>query len=276
MPVVVVDHPSPPPGYSPPLSDVSSVVVLLRRDWEFLFEQLKSTDAVIRYLHRVSPLAHEPLGEEPRRYYELAAADAAAPPGPVDERLAKAGMKSASIPVLPQVPAGTGDRRVHVLLRVIMEDLANCPRPEGIDEAAMLECLAAVDTLSVGYRTEMGGTLLSWLHDVTRVGLEETRWRFRRVNFPDRPQLIFAAATRWDEAINSAFSMYVALRHEEVFNAFDGDEELLSVGVLLTPRWDGRRAWDTTMVAVRGDLEINEEYRRAAEELWPDLSAEAS
>lgn len=251
-------------------------MVLLRRDWEFLFEQLKSTDAVIRYLQRVSPRAREPLGEEPRRHYELAATDAAAPPGPVDSRLAKPGMKSASIPLLPQVPAGIDDRRVHVLLRVIMEDLAICPRPEGFEEADMLEALAAVDTLAVGYRTEIGRTLLSWLHDVTRVGPEETRWRFRRVAFPHRPHLIFAAATRWDEAINSAFSMYVALRHEEVFEAFERDETLLTVGVLLTPRRDGRRAWDTTMAAVRGDLQLDVAYRRAAEELWPDRSAEAS
>lgn len=37
-----------------------------------------------------------------------------------------------------------------------MEDLAICPRPEGFEEVDMLEALAAVDTLAVGYRTEMG------------------------------------------------------------------------------------------------------------------------
>ena len=80
VPVVVVDHPDPPSGYSPSLSGSVPVVVLLRRDWEFLFEQLKSTDAVIRYLHRVRRMPPVALGEEPVRYYELAAADTASPP----------------------------------------------------------------------------------------------------------------------------------------------------------------------------------------------------
>src|SRR5688572_27749241 len=101
----------PPHEFTPRSPEKGDAVVLLRRDWEFLFEQLKSTDAVIRYLHRVSTMGHEPLGDEPRRYYELAAADAAAPPGPVDPRLVKPGMMSASIPFLPQAPAGIDDRR---------------------------------------------------------------------------------------------------------------------------------------------------------------------
>jgi hypothetical protein len=274
--VVVVDHPNPPRGYVPRPSEKVGAVVLLRRDWEFLFEQLKSTDAVLRYLQRVSPMGREPLGEEPRRYYELAAADVAAPPGPVDPRLDKPGIESASIPLLPQAPAGADDRRVHVPLRVVMEDLALCARPEGFEEADMLEALGAIDTLAVGYRTELGATLLDWLHDVSQVGPDEVIWRLRRVAFPDRPHLIFAAATRWNEAVNYAFSMYVALRHDELFEAFARDESVRTVGTLLTPRSDGHRPWDTTMVAVWGDLHLDEEYRRAAEKLWPDRSAEPS
>ncbi|WP_405466679.1 hypothetical protein OG783_28720 [Streptomyces jietaisiensis] len=33
------------------------VIALLRRDWEFLFNQLRSTHAVVGYLHRVAASA---------------------------------------------------------------------------------------------------------------------------------------------------------------------------------------------------------------------------
>jgi len=50
--------------------------VLLRRDWEFVFEQLKSTSAVIAYFDRVAGETVT-LGNEFVRYYDLAQADAA-------------------------------------------------------------------------------------------------------------------------------------------------------------------------------------------------------
>lgn len=216
VPVVIVDHPSPPNAYTPALPASTAAVVLLRRDWEFLFEQLKSTDAVIRYLHRVSPMQAVPLGEEPVRYYELAAADAVAPPGPLDPRLVRPGAKSVSTPILPQAPAGFQDRQYNVLLRILLEDVATVPRPEAFDEANMLDALAAVDTLPVGQRADLGRTLMSWLHEVAAEEADQVRWRFRQVQFPDRPHLIFAAATRWDaqepEESSSSVMMKEGLR----------------------------------------------------------------
>lgn len=77
--VVIVDHDQPPSGIEPSPSEKHPSIVLLRRDWEFLFDQLKSTHAVCQYCERV---ADEPLelGTEPLRYYELAQADAEAKP----------------------------------------------------------------------------------------------------------------------------------------------------------------------------------------------------
>ncbi|MDP9203310.1 MAG: hypothetical protein M3P26_15455 [Gemmatimonadota bacterium] len=79
----------------------------------------------------------------------------------------------------------------------------------------MLEALAPVDTLPVGYRTELGGSLLSWLREVAAEDADQVRWRFRSVKFPGRPHLILAAATRWDEVVNNTFSMLVTIRHRE-------------------------------------------------------------
>jgi hypothetical protein len=62
-------------------------IALTRRDWDFLFDQLRSTTAVLNYLFRAAGKASVPLGEEPVRFYELAAADAAAPPKDIDTEL---------------------------------------------------------------------------------------------------------------------------------------------------------------------------------------------
>ncbi|WP_170176228.1 hypothetical protein [Lentzea flaviverrucosa] len=66
--VVIIDHPSPPAGM--PHADLSGrvpTVALLRQDWEFLFDQLRSSHAVITYLARVAGTSGA-LGEEPWRY----------------------------------------------------------------------------------------------------------------------------------------------------------------------------------------------------------------
>lgn len=47
--------------------------------------------------------------------------------------------------------------------------------------------------------------------------------------------------------------------------------EMLSVGVLLTPRHDGYRPWDTTLVATRGDQGLDPRSRDALELLWGPL-----
>ena len=53
--VVIIDHPNPPQGVDFSFDDgVHSVVVLLRREWEFLFDQLKSTHAVANYCQRTA------------------------------------------------------------------------------------------------------------------------------------------------------------------------------------------------------------------------------
>lgn len=43
----------------------------------------------------------------------------------------------------------------------------------------------------------------------------------------------------------------------------------MTVGVLMTPRTDGLRPWDTTMCAVFGEQEFTPEARAALEEMWP-------
>lgn len=264
--VVVVDH-SGLDDYVPP----AGAVVLLRRDWEFLFDQLRSTYAVLEYLERVGDGDPIPLGEEPVRYYELAAADAATPPSEVDARLAAFGSDAISRPLLPQAPIGHGEDRLHILLRVVLEDMAIATLPAGQDAADMLEVLAGVDAVPVGYRAELGRTILRWLSEVAEVPDPAVKWRFRLHTWPGRPFIVFAAASRHNTHVQTGFVGYISLRHQEFIELMPERSDVMTVGVLLTPRHDGLRPWDTTMVATTGDQGIESTDRALLESAWGKL-----
>lgn len=261
--VVVVDHPG-ITGYVPP----AGAVALLRRDWEFLFEQLKSTYAVLEYLQRVTSEPPIPLGEEPVRYYEFAAADAGAPPGGGDPRLTAPGSELKSVPLLPQAPAGHGEDQFHAVVRIVLEDIATTG---SADETARLDTLAALDSIPVAYRAELGRDILRWMAEVAAVPELGHTWRFRNVPWSGRPYLLFGAATRFSAAIQAMFGDYVSLRPQQQLELMPERAEMLSVGVLLTPRHGGYRPWDTTMAATRGDQGFGPKYREALELLWGPL-----
>lgn len=115
--VVVVEHPWVPDDFTPPVEQQRNPsLVVVRRDWEFLFEQLKSTFAVVQYIERVAGEPSE-LGAEVLRYYQLAQADEAATPGEIDARILGSGGRQFSAPLLPMLAAATGDdARPHTLV----------------------------------------------------------------------------------------------------------------------------------------------------------------
>lgn len=262
VPVVVVDHPG-LESYVP----TGDAVVVLRRDWEFLFEQLKSTYAVVEYLARVhAKPGRIELGREAVRYYELAAADVVAPARPIDPRL---GAEGHSAPLLPQAPAPASD-----LVRVMLEDIAAVAPSEGNDPARRLDSIAAIDAVPVGVRLGLAEALLKWLDDIGNTEDGTTRWWFRRMIWPDRPYLIFGAASRLDQLIADSFSAYVTLRHQQMLELIPERQDVMTVGVLLTRRSDGLRPWDTSMAATIGDQHFEPDLRSALERLWGKLGSE--
>lgn len=257
--VIVLDHPG-LEGYIPR----PGPIVLLRRDWEFLFEQLKSTTAVVDYLFRATATAPVPLGGEPIRYYEFAAADHAAEPTPPDPRWVKLGMRFESTPLLPQEPIGHADTEAHVVFRLICEDVALTGE---IDEWDRLDVLGVLDSVQVGYRAELGFTMLDFLAFVQDAPDDYLAWRLRSLRWPDRPLVLIGAASRFDELVEGAFRDWVSLRHQEQFELIAEYGERMTVGVLLTPRGDGL-PWSTTLYAFRGDQSFHPAWRRAIEILW--------
>lgn len=270
--VVIIDHPSPPTGVPhPDLRGRVPTVALLRQDWEFLFDQLRSSRAVIAYLTRVAGTPGT-LGEEPERYYELAAADAAAEPFPIDPDSQGLGVQI-SVPLLPAAPAGSDDPEGHAMLRMICEDIANSPADE-IDETRRLRVLAAIDELPILHRSDLGRLLLNGLEQFRSTPPETTSWSFRTIRSTLlEAQLVFGVCSNLTDLTRTAFRSRLLLRHYELGSDLENLNELTSVGVLLTGRSDGYREWDTTMMAITGDPELSEVELTQFRNLWtPHLS----
>jgi hypothetical protein len=264
VPVVVLDHPS-------TFADLvleGHAVVLLRRDWEFLFEQLQSTVAVIDYLQRVAPMDPVGLGMEALRYYKLAQADAAADPTPVDPAFADLIIRNESAPVLPLRPAERSN-----LIRWILEDIGEVPTPDLDDVGARhrLAMLAAIDSAPISTREQMAETILSWLDHARLAPPKEVWWRFRHYLYFGRVHMLIGVTNQNREEMREAFGHLVRLRHVERGERSLAEADTTTVGILLQPRHDGRRPWDTTAGMVVGAVNLDADERRVAEQLWKTI-----
>ncbi|MFB7311872.1 hypothetical protein [Streptomyces sp. NPDC056192] len=276
--VFLLDHPGVPEGTVATWQPIGMPsIALTRRDWDFLFDQLRSTTAVLDYLFRAAAEPPVALGEEPVRYYEFAAADATAPPKEIDAELVGGpGGTLFSTPQLPQAPAGDDGTRAHLMIRVMLEDIALSPLGS-LTEGNRHTVLSDLDRLPVGARAEWGHLLLNMLSDVPDAPDEHVKWRFRRKLDEDGSrQLIVGAATRFGRDVQGSFSAYVQLRHHEVTSRTGRAEESSTLGVLITPRYDGVRPWDTSTVRVHGDLHLSEEELRVYSEGWNGPSDDAA
>jgi len=96
-------------------------------------------------------------------------------------------------------------------------------------------------------------------------------WRLRSVRGGDgRTHLGFGACSHpHTPEIHDAFGWWVQLRHHDMLEAMGASDELTTVAVLLTPRTDGRRPWDTTMCAASGVVAFTDEELAGLREIWP-------
>ncbi|GAA1382273.1 hypothetical protein [Catellatospora chokoriensis] len=267
--VVVLDHSDPPEGVLPDLPATRlPTVAVLRRDWDFLFDHLRSVSAVVDYFHRVAHEAGQALGTEAVRYFELADADEQAAeqgPRPWAQTF---GAKQVSHPLLPKRPVSSTDDTGHAVFRIILEDIAEGPFDH--DEADRLRLLGLLDRLAVTERAELGRLLLDSLEEVAAADVG-TRWRFRRVIQDEaRLQLAFGVCTHFTETHRIAFSNWAMLRHTDFVDTRVGPDAdaVWTVAVLLTPRFDGARPWDTSMNAMQGDLGLTADDLTAIRAQW--------
>jgi hypothetical protein len=265
IPVVVVDHPgldsyTPPPG----------AIVLTLNDWNFLFDQLKSTFAVLGYLKRIRGLEPVQLGRESVRYYEHAQADYDSPPTDLPAGYRIEGTTHYSGPLLPMAPAGQGGEQEHALVRMICEDVANSPDDE-INEPQRHSVLAALDSLAVSARTALGKKMSEWLDEAHK--LKGKKWQFRARNIvaPNGAHIMLCVGTDRSEKTTEEFSWYVSLRREEFIEKLPHIAEGYSVGVLLSPTDNPNRSWDLTLIATNTVPDLSVEVRAALEAMFGPL-----
>ena len=266
--VVLIDHAKPPHGVTP-LTTFKNlpVVALLRRDWEFLFDQLGSTPAVVRYLHRV---AGEPLelGEESVRYFDLAGKDLAAEPIPARNNWATvSGGDPASHPILPMEPAPTGTGQA--MFRLLLNDIAES-RLEA-DEIRRIELLAFLDGTPVIYHESIGDRLLELLEQAKQVQAGQSSWSFRWVFDAQRPhQACFGVSNQYSNHHKVVFRARLELQHHRMtLHDWSPNDEPQTTGVLLTPNY-GRsdRLWDTSTFMIRGKSGLTEVEATEISRAW--------
>lgn len=280
--VVIVDHSNPPRGFRPPPAPTEvPAIVLLRRDWEFLFDHLRSTRAVLAYLLRAASAGDVvELGDEPRRYHEYALADITTEPDPVHPSVAalrgRASLSAVSTARAPLEPAGHDDQPRHLLFRMLMEDIAKTPVPVE-QEPHRLLMLAAIDGLPVGHRTELGATLLRFFTSAAAHDGEGTLSHSRTVipNPGEFTPLLFIVASELSEMAKEALFVRTHLLHCD-FSAAVGEWEHCTVGVMLTPTKVPGRLWDTSTSTLSGDPGYSPELLEQMREVVAEAAVPSS
>jgi len=269
--VVILEHPDNPvlTVEADGEEDVPTVPIL-RRDWDFLFDHLRSTSSVVDYLFRAAAEASHRVGQEPARYFEFAQEDEASArrdPGPWPVGL---GQRPMSYPLLPTAPPDHADAQGHSMYRLVLEEIAVAALSG--DEVERRRILALLDRYPVADRAELGRLLLDYLDDVSTAP-DSSMWRFRRIILEEGGlHLAFGTCSTFSELHKEAFRRYATLRHHDLWadSRPDGPDEVLTIGVLLTPRYDNHRLWDTTLYGMQGDLGLLAEDIELMRRLWPN------
>lgn len=266
IPVVVLDHPNPPLGVIPDPDPKGPCVVLTRQDWEFLWAQLRSSTAIVDYVHRVAEEAPIELGAETNRYFDLADRDWAAPPNPVPDWVDSAGGESSHLPTLPKDPADSADELGHEVFQRILEDIA-ATQFTG-DETRRVQVLSLVDQVAVAARADLGRLLLRRMIKCASAAEHEFRLEHRLMYVNDGElHLSFTTMTLLTGYQRHLFQTWVLHRRQRFLDASKAQGPVWpwTVGVLLTPRFSAGRLWDTTTIATNGPPHFDEaEYGRLA------------
>lgn len=272
--VVIIDHDSPPEDLSVYTEAVNiPYVVVFRREWEFLFDQLRSTAAVIDYFHRIAEY-HTAPGDHIADYYELALADEQTGPDLSNSRIPTSLRNSAiqtSYPVLPVAPASSADEYGARMYRQMLEDIAESPWDR--EESDRVHVLCLLDKLPIAERAMIGRRLLTHLGRTPQVETGTTRWEFRRYLLGNAYlHLAYCVCNQFTELHKEAFTRWVILRHHEWITELDPDKrgQATTVAVMLTPRHDRTRPWDTSVFAAFGDLALEPDDLEAMQRLWND------
>lgn len=274
VPVVVIDHPRPARHVYPAHDSRGPSLVMLRRDWEFLWDQLRSASAIVDYVHRVAS-EEEPLelGAETHRYFDLAGLDAAARANDLPAWLSDSGVERPSLPLLPRDPAASPDRLGHSIFRQILEDIAESDFTG--EEADRLDLLSYIDRVAVAARADLGRLLLRRLTECARALPDGHRMDHRIMFIDDGAlQLSFTTMSQLTHRHQEIYRTWLLHRRQKFLTSSGAQGPIYpwTVGVLLTPRPGRGRPWDTTVISTNGPPTYDaEEFDRLEPLLAPNV-----
>lgn len=272
--VVVIEHAAPPPEFSEiDFGLALDTVVLLRSDWDFLFNELRSTTGVLLYLQRAHGIR---LGQHPTHYYHLAQKDEATPPEPPGFEPGVEGWRTEATPQMSLAPAGVDHGRRELLLRAIMEDAALAGLDADVMEEERLTTLSSLDRFPLVHRP----ALCEWIPAKMGFVLEASASKPSNVhvvsrNFvtedPSIPNFaVVVCAAKVDEWLMTKFNERVVARHIIYKKMLDADPAgLRTVGLMITPAVNPSRLWDTTTLVAQGDVELSPAEEAALLEAYP-------
>ena len=239
---------------------------MLRRDWEFLWNQLRSSSAIVDYIHRVST-EDDPaeLGSETHRYFDLANKDFHAPPSRSPDWMDDGGADPVNGPLLPKDPASAGDELGFRVFQRILEDIAATDFTG--DETDRVQMLSHIDRMAVTARADLGRLLLRRLINCGDAPKGELRVQHRLL-YIDQGELhlSFTCMGSLTGYYHEMFRTWFLHRRQRFLMQTNAKGPIWpwSVGVLLTPRPSTNdRLWDTTVIATNGPPEFDDpEYQR--------------
>jgi len=225
----------------------------------------------VNYLHRIAD-AHVAPNEHVEYYYELALADEQTPPQMNPSRIPASLDDPAlrmSHPLLPMEPMSADDGYGARMYRQMLEDITTSPWDRTENDRLLV--LSLLDQLPVAERTVIGQRLLTHLGQAPEVGIGETRWEARRYLLGTADiQLGFIVCNQFTDFHRQAFQQWAMLRHHEWTTLLDVDiqDAASTAAVMLTPRYDRVRPWDTTVLVIVGMLDLDPNELQAMQRVW--------
>jgi len=257
--VIIIDHDNPP---DEPIANSTSkdpAIVLLKSDWDFLFNHLRSTFAVVRYLRYVVQLEGVALGSEWVRFGQIAYMSSLEPESTVDPRLLMKGAVKYHAPILSLTPAMEDDASAQAFYRMLLDEVAvtMLSDPELAGEPRLV-VLAHLDALPVSMRSTVARFLLDSITEVSKDVGGGVKWLTRTIRgTADGTQLLFGACSSQFDGFNVYLRNWVVVRHHDLREDAGAENCETTLALVLTPCINGRRPWEITICSVAGDVELD-------------------
>ena len=274
--VIIIDHDTPPPDLIVDPSTKHPAIVLLKSDWDFLFNHLRSTFAVVRYLRHAVQFEAIELGTEWIRYGHFAFEASLEPESTIDPRLLIKGAVPYHSPLLSLTPATEDDGTAQAFYRMILDEVALIMMSDpDLGADARLDVLAELDALPVSMRSAVARYILDSITELSEEIPEGVKWLTRTIRgTADGTQLMYGACSMQFEGYRDFLQSRLIFRHHDLRAEAGPENCQATLAIILTPRRDGTRPWDVTICRIAGEVEIDAGEAQAKRDFWEAIRVE--